>query len=255
MVSTRPVRPSPVLVARIVGPRDRRDVGDRIGPGAFPLVEDRAISELVRVGHAVEEDDGPRPAVDQHLTHHRHERRIAGPRRDEDVRPLVVGLEHELALRADHPHGVTDRQAPQQRRERPALDEPHVELVAVRARDRRRRGDRVGTLDDLAVDHDPDGHVLAALERRRIAVETDPEVGQGLVLVLAPHERGVVLRRIGIDLPGIGQELGHVRMVPGATSARGAGRRAHIGRMTDVLRRSVPRVRIHERDRSPHADR
>ena len=49
------------------------------------------------------------------------------------MRPLVVGLEHELALRPDHPHALADRHPPQQRRERPALDEADVELVALGA--------------------------------------------------------------------------------------------------------------------------
>ena len=77
---------------------------------------------------------------------------------------------------------------------------------------------------------------------RRVAVETDPEVGQGLVLVLAPHQCGVVLGRIGVDRPGVGQELGHVGMVPGL--------RAHIGRMTDAsVERSLEFGAMREIDR------
>ena len=49
------------------------------------------------------------------------------------MRPVVARLEQELALRPDHPHPVADRQVPQHRRERAALDEPQVELVAGRA--------------------------------------------------------------------------------------------------------------------------
>ncbi len=45
--------------------------------------------------------------------------------------PAVVGEEGEAALRADHPHAVADRQLPQQRGERAALDESDVELVAL----------------------------------------------------------------------------------------------------------------------------
>ena len=174
--------------------------------------------------------------------------RVARPRRDEDVGPLVIGQEHELALRADHPHAVTDRQAPQQRGECPTLDESHVELVAVRAGDRRRRGDRIRALHDLALDHDPDRHVLAALEGGRIAVEPDPEVGERLVLVLASDERGVVLRRLGIDEPGVGEEVSHVRMVPGARGAAGC----HPA-LTGVTNRPLVGARV-SRSR-PGADR
>ena len=52
----------------------------------------------------------------------------------------------------DHPHPVPDRQVEQQRRERAALDEPDVELVALGPGDGRRRGDRVRSLDDLLAD-------------------------------------------------------------------------------------------------------
>ena len=51
------------------------------------------------------------------------------------MRPVVIGLERELALRADHPHPVPDGQLPEQRRELAAVHEPHVHLVAVRAGD------------------------------------------------------------------------------------------------------------------------
>ena len=47
--------------------------------------------------------------------------------------PIVAGLEQELAFRADHPHPVADGQVPEHWRERAALDEPQVELVAGRA--------------------------------------------------------------------------------------------------------------------------
>ena len=146
------------------------------------------------------------------------------------MRPVVVGQEHELALRTDHPHAVPDRQPPQQRREGPALDKPDVHLVAVGPGRRRRRRDRIRALDHTALDHHADRHVLAALERGRIAVEADPEVGERIVLVDPADEGRVVLLRRGFDDPRVvGQDrLGHGRgrrlrrvdrsMVPGRTT-------------------------------------
>ncbi len=125
------------------------------------------------------------------------------------MRPLVLGLEDELAFRADHPHSLADRHPPQQRGERPALDEADVELVAVCSGDDGRRGHGIRALDDLAVDHDPDRHVLAGLERRRVAVEADPEVGERVGFVLAPHESGVVDGRLRVDKARISGEFGH----------------------------------------------
>ena len=74
-------------------------------------------------------------------------------------------------------------------------DEPDVELVAVGAGVARRGRDRVRPLHELAVGEDADRHVLAGLERGRLAVELHPEVGEVVGLVDAPHERRVVLRR------------------------------------------------------------
>ena len=136
------------------------------------------------------------------LAHHRDEGRDAGPGRDVQVRPRVLGLEHELALGPDHPHRVAHRQPPEQRGEALDRDQPHVELVAL-AGDARGGGDRVGALHELAVGDDADGHVLPGLEGDRIAVVADPEEGEVIGLVDAAHERGVVLLRLGRDDAGV----------------------------------------------------
>jgi len=91
-----------------------------------------AVAQLLDVRAAVE-DHGLAPVPAQHrVAEHRDEGRDTGPRRDVQVGPLVVGLQEELALRPDHPHPVADRQLEEHRRERPALDEADVELVALR---------------------------------------------------------------------------------------------------------------------------
>ena len=109
----------PAGVARVVRARDGRDERDRVLAGRLPsprgcrgsrgrATYDTPLRKTARRG---------RPGGER-VAHHRDERGIAGARRDEQVRPVVVGLEQELALRADHPHPVADRQVPQQRRER-----------------------------------------------------------------------------------------------------------------------------------------
>src|SRR5439155_1380075 len=93
-------------------------------------------------------------------------------------------------------------------------------------------------------DHHSDRHVLAGLERRRIAFEADPEVGERLGLVLAPDEASVVDLGLRIDRERQRRGLGHRRavlrlgelsawMVPGAPSDRPARRPARP-------RRNVP---------------
>ena len=131
---------------------------------------------------------------------------------------VIVRPEDELALRSDHPHPVAHGQFPEQRRERPALDEPDVELIPLGADDGRRGRHRIRSLHDLAVDHDPDCHVLAAHERGGLAVESDPEVGQRVRLVLAADEPGVVDGRLGVDHPRLRRhEVGHGGILPGET--------------------------------------
>ncbi len=173
-------------------------------PDRLPVLEQLAVAQLASVRHAVEEHDVARLAVEEELAHHRHERRVARARRDEDVGPLVVGLEHELALRPDHPHPMPDRQVPQDRREGAALDEAHIELIAGLAGDARRRCDRIRPLHDLAVDEDPDRHVLPGFEGGRLAIEADPEAGQAVDPVLAPDQGGVVALVVGVDDPAAG---------------------------------------------------
>ena len=119
----------------------------------------------------------PRPArrASSRL-HHRHERRDAGPGRDEQVRPIVVGLEHELALRSDHPHPVADRQPPEQRRERAALDQPDVELVAARRRRRAAaRRPSTGRCTSLPSAKTPIVMYWPGSNGVGLAVEPDPE--------------------------------------------------------------------------------
>src|SRR5204863_5817962 len=68
-----------------------------------------------------------------------------------------------------------------------------------------------------ALCEDANRHVLAALEGRGIAIEADPERGEGLRLVLASHEARVVLRRIGLD--GSRIDVQHPAMVPASVPA------------------------------------
>ena len=164
----------------------------------------------------------------------------------------VNRLQHEAALRSDHAHPVADRQAPERGREADHRHVADVELVALRAGRARRRRNRVGTLHELVVGEDADGHVLARLEVRGLAVELHPEVRQVVGLVLAPDERRVVLRRVGRDDSLIDDvhdlwvlRLGHVhRMVPSAgrdrpqTSGRDGPARTVSSPWFDVLRPS-----------------
>src|SRR4051812_13230572 len=112
--------------------------------------------------------------------------------------PVVVGIEGELAFRPDHPHPMADRELPQEWRELAALDEPDVHLVALVAGYARVGRNGIGSLDDprrkpsLALREDPDRHVLAGLEGRRVAVEPNEERGQRLGVVDPPDEAGVV---------------------------------------------------------------
>ena len=96
---------------------------------------------------------------------------------------------------------------------------------------RRRRGDRVRPLDEPAVGEDADRHVLAGLERRRVAVEADPDVGEAVGLVLPPDEAGVVDGRGRVDDAlvhlGLGSRLGRLLVVRRLTAtASVAGRRS-----------------------------
>ena len=143
--------------------------------------------------------------------------------------------------------------SPQERRERPALDEPDVELVALGAGHGRRRRDRVRPLHDLAVDHHPDRHVLAGLERRRLAVEPDPEVGERIGLVLATDESGVVLGGRGVDPGQRGAvEVGHG--AAGRSTAR-RWRRPSYPAAGAVASAKARRASVERRDRHRRAAR
>ena len=125
------------------------------------------------------------------------------------MRAPVVGLEHELALRADHPHPGPRLEAPEQRREADDGDQADVELVALGARDGRRRRHRIRPLPELLVGEDPDRHVLPRLEGDRLVVEPDPDGGQVLRVVDPLHQGGVVLGGVSGDDAGVLGVVGH----------------------------------------------
>src|SRR5258706_16408627 len=104
---------------------------------------------------------------------------------------IVIRLQCESAFGANHPHPVANGKAPQQRSELTASDEPDVELIAVRTGDVRIGRDREWSLDDPSIGEYANGHVLTRLERLPAGVQADPEMGERVVLVDAPHQGGV----------------------------------------------------------------
>ena len=86
----------PTGIRRIVGTGDRRYERDRVLPGRLPARHELAIAEVALVRHAIEEDRPPRPAGTEGIAHHRDERRVARPRRHEQVRSVVIGLSRNL---------------------------------------------------------------------------------------------------------------------------------------------------------------
>lgn len=118
--------------------------------------------------------------------------------------PIVVRLEGEPAFRANHPHPITNGEAPQQRSELAASDESDVELIAVRTGDIGIGGDREWSLNDPSIGEYANSHVLTRLERLPVGIESDPEIGERVVLVDAPNQRRVVLGRRRIDHSRIG---------------------------------------------------
>ena len=95
-----------------------------------------------------------------------------------------------------------DRQPPQQRRERAALDEPDVHLVAVRRRPSPgAEATEYGRWTILPSTNTPIVMYWPGSNGVGFAVEADPEVAQARVLVVAPDERGVVALVLGRDHP------------------------------------------------------
>ena len=213
-MASAPRAAGPARIARIGRPRHGEARADGSTGSSSPTPRRRPIPQLRRRASSGR-PRCPRLGVKEQLPHHRDERCVAGSRRDENVGPVVVRTEDELALRTDHPHPVADRQFPQQRRERSAMP------AARRTRSRPSRPPSEVTRPSTATGRiarrprprsSCTGRVRTASVPPRTAPRSRPTSWS---LPRCRTRQALADRRLGIDDPRWHHGFGRPRMVPG----------------------------------------